>query len=317
MRFAAPSASLLAPLAFLAVLAFASTAFADDDTVFLKNGKKVTGKVVSEDAKKGVTIELKDGKKKTFKPREVDHVQKAPPPEAPKPAAPPPKPPPPAAEPEEEPEPPPPPDYHVRKGLTFGAGLDGALVRAKSLGPQLGVHGIVDIGTGTPVYLRIEPGFSYWTRSTSLNALSGIELPADGSPYIETRSKITNNVRVLEGHAKLGIGVDLGQSFTARLAGTIGYATATTDATRCAGGRNSGLLYGASLVPIALRALEKKQLELGANVDYQRVPVPKCDSSVSGSLTIAPGESLTFDPAVKKQRVEAIFFGLHVSYLFK
>lgn len=304
-----------------AALSFSRAAFAEDDTIFLKNGKSVTGKILAEDAKKGVLLELKDGKKKTFRPREIAKVVKAPPPPPPKKNEPPPPPPPPAAVPEEEPEEaPPPPDWHVRKGVTFGFGLDGALVRAKSLGPQLGLHGVIDIGTKTPFYVRAEPGISYWTRSTAVNALSSIRVPSDaegGDPIIE-RVKITNNVRVLEGHVKLLLGYDIGQSLSVRAGGLLGYATATTDATKCTGGSNSGLHYGGTLVPLVFRALEKKQLEVGANVDYQLVPVPKCDVPVSGAITVEPGgEPLFFDPVLKKQRVGAIFFGLHLSYLIK
>ncbi len=320
MRPGLRQSARIAPLVVAFALSFSRNALAADDTIFLKNGKTVTGKIVSEDPKKGVTIELKDGKKKTFKPKEVDKVVKAPPPEPPKKDTPPPPPPPPAVVPEEEPEPPPPPPSHIRKGLTFGFGLDGALVRAKSLGPQLGLHGIIEVGTGTPFYVRAEPGVSYWTRSTAVNALSSIRVPSEaegGDPIID-RVKITNNVRVLEGHLKLLLGYDVGQSFSVRAGGLVGYSTATTDATKCTGGSNSGLEYGGTLVPLVFRALDKKQLEIGANVDYQRVPVPKCDVPVSGAITVEPGgDPLVFDPVLKKQVVGAIFFGLHLSYLIK
>ena len=316
------SSKRIAPLLFVAALTVARVVLAADDTIFLKNGKTVTGKILAEDTKKGVLIELKDGKKKTFRPREITKVIKAPPPEPPKKNEPPRPPLPPAAVPEEEPEEaPPPPTWHVRKGLTFGFGLDGALVRAKSLGPQLGLHGIVEVGTGTPFYVRAEPGLSYWTRSTAVNALSSITPPPAGSPddpSVIERVKITNNVRVLEGHVKLLLGFDIGQSLSIRAGGLLGYARATTDATQCTGGSNSGLLYGGTLVPLVFRALEKKQLEVGANVDYQLVPVPKCDVPVSGTISVKAGDDpLTFDPALKKQRVGALFFGLHLSYLIK
>jgi hypothetical protein len=315
-----PLALLAAGWLAFAALAVTGNAHAESDTVFLKNGKKVTGAVIDDDARKGVTIVMKDGKKRTFARRLVDHVEKAPLP-PPEKKEPPPAPPPPAAlppEPEPEEEAPPPPPAHLRSGVSFGVGADLALVRAKSLGPSLGMHGIVDIGTKTPFYVRLEPGFAYFTRSTAVNVVSSIYVPVDPAEPPEIgRVKITNNVRVLQLHTKVSLGYDIGQSFTARLGGILGYASATTDAAQCSGGSNSGLTYGGSLVPIALRALEKKQLELGANVDYQLVPVPKCDLPAAGSITVDPGQTTVLEPAVKKQRIAAIFFGLHLSYLFK
>ena len=310
----------------LALLAVATTARADEDAVFLKNGKKLTGKVVDEDAKKGVTIELKDGKKRTFKPKEVERVEKARPTEPAKAAEPPAPPKPKVEEPEADDEPPPPapPGDHVRRGVSFGAGVGFALVRSKSLGPQLGLSGVIDIGTGSPFYVRVEPGLSYFTRSTSVNALRSIDFADPASPEVN-REKITNNVRLIELHAKAGLGYDIGESLTARLHGIVGYSTATTDAPQCVGGANAGLLYGGGLVPLAVRALGKKQLELGANVDYVFVPVPKCDIPVSGSIVAPaptaedprPSSLVSFPPALKKQRVGALFFGLHLSYVFR
>jgi hypothetical protein len=247
-------------------------------------------------------------------------VEKAPLP-PPEKKEPPPAPPPPAAlppEPEPEEEAPPPPPTRLRSGLTFGVGADLALVRAKSLGPSLGMHAVLDIGTKTPFYVRLEPGIAYFTRTSAVQVISSIYgSPDPADPPEVSRVKITNNVRVLQVHTKVALGYDIGESFTARLGGILGYASATTDAAQCSGGSNSGLTYGGSLVPIAFRALAKKELELGANVDYQLVPVPKCDVAAKGSITVAPGETVIVEPAVKKQRVAAIFLGLHLSYLFK
>lgn len=316
-----PLALLVASWLAVACLAVAPSAHAESDTVFLKNGKKVTGAVIDDDPKKGVTIVMKDGKKQTFARRLVAKVEKAPlpPPQKKEPETKPPPPPPAEVPPEpEEEEAPKPPPSDVRSGVTFGLGADLALVRAKSFGPSLGIHGLIDIGTKTPFYIRVEPGIAYFTRTSSVQVISSIYGSLDETQPPEiTRTKITNNVRVLQIHTKASLGYDITPSLTARLGGILGYASATTDAAQCSGGSNSGLTYGGSLVPIALRALDKKQLELGANVDYQLVPVPKCDLAATGVLTVAPGETLLLEPAVKKQRVAAIFLGLHLSYLFK
>jgi hypothetical protein len=87
--------SLLAGVA--AFLLSLSSAFADDfDTVLLKNGGRLRGKVMEEDPKSGVSIKLIDGVVKRVRPDEVKSVEYAASVAPPLPAPPSPGPPPPA-----------------------------------------------------------------------------------------------------------------------------------------------------------------------------------------------------------------------------
>lgn len=64
-------------LALLALLALPRVAGAGDldDIVFTKGGGRIRGTVLEEDRTKGVTLRLPDGKNRTVKAEELDHVQ--------------------------------------------------------------------------------------------------------------------------------------------------------------------------------------------------------------------------------------------------
>ena len=75
--------SFLAPLLVASLLVTSSRARADDpteppDTVVLKDGGKLRGRVVEEDPKRGVTVQLLDGTTRKIAKATLDHVEYAP-----------------------------------------------------------------------------------------------------------------------------------------------------------------------------------------------------------------------------------------------
>jgi hypothetical protein len=289
----------------------------------LRNGTYFSGKIVEENATRGVTIELENGQKKVIPNNQIKRIDRAPPP----PAKPDPKP---EKKPEKKPAAPDPvketapaapwshPDA-VSPGLMFEIGAG----RSRMFSLALGFRAIVDVGLGGATYLRFEPGLSTFKRSTSSTTPSRIDVPVDPTQStVITLDTISNDVRLIQFSSRVLIGHDFSDGMLSmRAGGIVGFMTAKTPAAQCAAGvngdvRQSGAMFGGSIIPIALRPDQGRRFELGTFIDIESIVVPICDTPKVDSIQARRGTPVFIVPGVTGQRVFAMAFGLQAGTVF-
>lgn len=326
--------------ASLIVLAVPSLALADgktpapaqdpdilhEDTVFLRNGTYFSGKIVEENATRGVTIELENGQKKVIPNNQIKRIDRAPPP----PAKPEPKP---EKKSDKKPEKKPAPEpvkeasssapwVHpdaVSPGLLFEIGA----ARSRMFSVALGFRAIVDVGLGGATYLRFEPGLSTFKRSTSATTPVRIDVPVDPTQStVITVDTISNDVRLIQFSSRALIGHDFSDGMLSmRAGGIVGFMTGKTPAAQCSAGvngdvRQSGAMFGGSIVPIALRPDQGRRFELGTFIDIESIVVPICNTPQVDSIQARRGTPVFIVPGVTGQRVFAMAFGLQAGTVF-
>jgi hypothetical protein len=186
-----------------------------DDTVFLKGGGRIRGTIVEEEPTKGVRIKLPDGRTRTLKPAEVDHVQYAA--DAPAPAAAP------APAPEPAPAlaptasaPPPAPTYYAASPPAWGgapAPESGRRMRSKGLfiaGVTVGGVGVLGVAGGLGLFAasRDSKSCPYIYTTTEYVAGSSTQVTHDESRPCDDKSLATISYAVMGvGGAALAFGV--------------------------------------------------------------------------------------------------------------
>lgn len=302
-----------------------------EDSVVLKSGQMVTGKILDDDPKNGVTIKLANGKVRVIPPADVKLVERAEPAPAKKKPAPkatddePEKP----AKDEEEGKKDPPkaaqePEAGKRgEGLHIGAGLavgpvfsrannEGSL---KLLSPFVGVHGAFDVVVGERLYLRVEPSIGTFARTSKVDV--PVKVDTTVSPNILVKETITNKVRVIDLFVRAMLGYDYADALTGRAGLRVGYGLASTSASQCSDGAGNGMSYGASLVPIGVRAM-KKAIEVSLLFDYAWEPTPRCDvPGLKDGLVVEKNAITVFVPKVVKDTTAVGILALSATYYFK
>jgi hypothetical protein len=281
----------------LASLAVAAPARAGDtdDTVFLKNGGRVRGTVMTEDPKQGVKVKLADGTVKTVGAAEVDHVDYGgaaaaapPPPATPEPA--PATPPPPAAAPPAAPPPafPPPaaappagdsaPATWQHDHLGFGVGAEFGVANADvdhdGTGLWLGVHGAVDIPLSRRFYLRADPSIVLHTASAK--HYDSQQNSSGTWEYGDAKDDFTMTLLMVRAMA----GFDINPMFTVRAGGFVGFGNGTVTTTfngnnMCPSDSAAGPAGGGSLAA-AMRLGARRNQELTVAGDAGIIPAPHC-----------------------------------------
>ncbi len=285
------------------------------DILVLKNGHKIQGTIIEQNDKK-VILQLIDGKKRVFKRSEIKAIQAAPEPELPKPK-------PTVTETESEsapPPPPPPPSEWTHPGpVHFGVGLQLGILKAISIGYDLGVHVAIDVPLSSAWYLRIDPSFSAMSRSTKSTEVQQIAVAPDGTPLPPAYDTVANKVQAYSFELRPAIGVDyLGGTLTSRLGGIIGFMTGSTSAAQCPTQGASGLVVGGTLTPLAARLTSSKALELGLNLDLEELHVPRCGyaSPPSGAIQVGYGSTVSFVPSTVGISALGGAASLELTYLF-
>lgn len=300
---------------FAVLLALSSLASparaAAEDTVVLKSGQVLTGKVLDDDPSTGVTIKLSSGKVQVVPAKDVKMVERSMPKgEATKKPDPPPKKPAPVAdEPDDakpkdrdEPKPDEPGKDAAARKLGAGLALGAAVSRANKdssltvLSPSFGVRGAYDVRFSPELSLRLEPELATFSRKSKL--LAPIEVDTRVSPPVVTSEEIVTRVREITLSIGALAGVHYGGRYASRLGVVLGVAraSATASAQRdpCADTSKTGALIGLRAHPIAARF---GRFEAGLSVEYVWVPMIRCDvGDLSGGLSFAANASSKLVP---------------------
>ena len=323
-------------LASSPVLAQPKKGDAADDSVVLKNGTMVTGKILDDDPKTGVTIKLANGKVRVVPAAEVKLVERAMTPSE-KAASPKPKPkaddePPDAApiaaakddtekKPDKAAD-----DGYAHPSFRWGVGGELGLVlsRANSdgalklLSPYFGIHGAFDVGLTRRVYLRIDPTVATFSRSSEVpNVPNALNAPsADPSTWTLYRyASVATKLRLIELLARVEAGYDFTPMLTSRLGVLAGMAILSAKGDICSPSTEPGLVYGLSLHPIAARFGEKRNVEVALGVDYTSVPVKRCTTSVPDGYVPVVNALNQFQPVLLRDRIGVGTVALGATYL--
>ena len=316
-------------LALVTLLASHATA-AGDDTVVLKSGQVLTGKVLDDDPSSGVTIKLTSGKVQVVPAKDVKMVERslekgpAKKEEPAKKKAPPP----PDDEPEEKPaakKPPPkdePKDEAPRSRMGVGLALGAAVSRANKdssvtfLSPSVGVRGAYDVPLSPGFSLRIEPELATFSRKSKL--VAPIEVDTRVTPPTITNEEIVTNVREIT-LSVAGLGaVEYGGKFASRLGLLLGVAraSATASAQRdpCPTTSKTGAVFGLRAHPFTARF---GAFEGGVTADYVWVPMLRCDvGDLSGGLSFPSNADSKLVPKAISSTLAVGIVGLSGTYFF-
>ncbi len=322
-----------AGLAFAALVAMSLSAqharAAAEDTVVLKSGQVLTGKVLDDDPTGGVTIKLSSGKVQVVPAKDVKMVErsmsKA---EASKKADPPakkraPEPPDDEPAPEKKPEEPKAdePEKATRR-LGAGLALGAAISRANKdssltvLSPSIGLRGAYDVRFSPELSLRLEPELATFSRKSKL--VAPIEVDTRVSPPIITSEEIVTRVRELTLSVGALAAVHYAGRFASRLGLVLGVARASASASAqrdpCADTSKTGALFGLRAHPITARF---GAFEAGVNVEYVWVPMVRCDvGDLSGGLSFAANASSKLVPKPIATTLGVGVVGLTGTYFF-
>ena len=332
----------LARLLALAVMLVSSAALADgkkgdttEDSVVLKNGTMVSGKILDDDPKTGVTIKLASGKVRVVPAAEVKLVERAMTPaekaEKPKPEIAPAEA---APKPADKPDKPAPAeesastsgDAYAHPGFRWGFGgeLGVVLSRANSdgalklLSPAFGLHAALDLGLTRKLYLRVDPTLATFSRSSEVpNVPNALNAPsADPATWTLFRySSVATKLRLIELFTRVEAGWDFTPTLTSRVGFLVGMAVLSAKGDICASSTDLGVVYGLSLHPIAMRFGEKRALEVALGVDYASVPVKRCTTSVPDGYVPVVNALNQFQPVLLRDRIGVGTVGLGATYM--
>ncbi len=298
---------------------------ADEDVVRLKDGTTLTGKILDEDPKGGVTIKLSSGKVQVVPVAQVKSTtradvapkKEAPPDEPPAPRrAPPPTAAPPRAVDERDSE---------RRAL-FGAGGDLGLVLSsnnadgaiKLLSPSLGAHVTLAGSATASVYFLLDVGLSTFSRRSTVSQPARIDTTK--TPLVVTNQEISTKNRAILLLLAPQAGYELTRSLSARVGLLLGYARTSASAEAplhaCEADAQGGVTYGARLVPLAYRGLGN--VELSATLDYLWAPMPRCFvPGLDKGLTIKGGGVTEISPSIQKKTLAVGVLGVGATYSFR
>lgn len=315
---------------FALVTLLASTAgAATEDTVVLKSGQTLTGKVLDDDPKTGVTIKLSSGRVQVVPAKDVKMVERsvgkgddkkdegatkkrAPPPkdedDEPKPAKKPEK---------EEPKPDAAPGRYGA-GLAVGAAISRANKDSSLtfLSPSVGVRGAVDVPLSPGFSLRIEPEIATFTRKSKLTA--PIEVDTRGPDPVITSEEIVTKVRELTMSVGALGAVEYGGRFASRAGIVLGVARATATATAqrdpCPSTSKTSAMFGLRAHPIMARF---GAAEVGLTADYVWVPMLRCDvGDLSGGLSFPANADSKLVPKSISSTLAVGVLGVSGTYFF-
>ena len=314
----------------VALLVAAPARAGAEDTVVLKSGQVLTGKVLDDDPTTGVTIKLSSGKVQVVPSKDVKMVERsvskgdAPKKDEPAPkkrAAAPvddePEEPKPKAKPEE-----PPKKDEAPRALGAGLALGAAISRANKdssltvLSPSVGVRGAYDVRFSPELSLRIEPELATFSRKSKL--VAPIEVDTRVSPPVVTSEEIVTKVREITLSVAALASVDYGGKFSSRLGLVLGVAraSATASAQRdpCADTSKTGALFGLRAHPFAARF---GAFEAGVSAEYVWVPMLRCDvGDLSGGLSFAANANSKLVPKPISSTLGVGIVGLTGTYFF-
>lgn len=294
-----------------------------EDVVNLKDGTIVTGKILDDDPKAGVTIKMSNGKVQvipTAKVKSTERGEAAPAKRAPPPDEPDAPPPPP---PKKEP---PKPDDGAGKRPLLGVGADlGAVMSSnnadgaiKLLSPSLGVHATF-AGSATPsVYFLADVGISTFSRKSAVTQPARID--TSQTPLVVTNQEIATKNRALLFTVAPQAGYEISRAFSVRGGLVLGYARTSGSSEAplhpCDSGAQGGLVYGARLVPAAYRGFGS--VEIAATFDYLWVPMPRCFvPGLDKGLKVQGGGVTEIYPTLQNKTIAVGTLGLNVTYSFK
>jgi hypothetical protein len=326
-----------APFALALCLLFLATpalAQKDDasapDKVTLKNGQTVTGKVLDDDPKTGVTIKQANGKVRVIAAKDVKMVDRAD--TAAKPA---PKPTPQPKDEDEDTPPPPKPakqkpadddddaEATHHKGTTFGVGGDLGMVLSrenaagslKVLSPDLGIHGTLDSVLSGALYFRLDPAIATFARTSSVVVPTSIDT-TDPAHIVVHQETVTNKIRVIDLTVRAALGYDWLPILTSRLGLRLGLDLASGNGVGCPNDSRTSLAYGLATTPIAARFGKKDQLELGLFFDYVVLTMPRCSAGDTSGFVVPQNAVTKFSLQVSDEKISLAELGLSATYMF-
>jgi hypothetical protein len=322
-------ARLLAPfvLALAPCLATAQPKGPTDDSVVLKNGTMVTGKILDDDPQNGITIKLANGKVRVIPASEIKMVDRAATAnEKPKPEPKPKRDEPVEPEKKDDDEAKKKPEADagcaLHEGTKIGVGLDLGLVLSRSnsagdlklLSPQIGAHLAIDVGLARKVYLRIDPGLATFSRSSEVPGVP-MQFDASVTPGVLTTRTVATKLRIVELLARVEVGYDFTDTITSRIGAVGGLTFTAASGDVCDSSTDLGAAYGLSVKPVAARFGESRAVEVALAIDYLSVPVKRCTTSVPDGFVPPAGAISVFQPLFAKDRIGVGVVGLGVTYM--
>jgi hypothetical protein len=310
----------------IATSSFATLALADkgDDTIVLKGGTVVTGKILDEDPKNGVTIKLATGKVRVLAPAEIKSVEHAKPAKSePRTEAPDDAPAKPPATDADEPKKPEPSTSKAHEGVKLGVGLELGLVLSRAntdgsltlLSPSVGAHLAIDVGLAPRVYLRIDPSLSTFSRSSQVPGVP-LQFDATTTPGVLSTRTVGTKLRVIDLSTRVEVGYDFTDAITSRIGGAVGLAFGLASGDVCNSATDLGVVYGLSTHPIGVRLGESRSVEVALAIDYASVPVSRCTTNVPAGFVPPSGAISVFQPLFLKDRIGIGVAGLSATYAF-